>query len=443
MPGKVAIVSLGCAKNQVDTENMAGVLSEAGYILTGNPEEAGLILINTCGFINAAKEESIDTILEMAQIKQSNPRAKLVVAGCLAQRYLEDLAETLPEIDGFLGTGKTAHIARIIERVLNGERVLGLHEANAQQQVNLPRISLNPSATAYVKIAEGCDNRCTYCAIPRIRGPYTSRPLEAIVEEAEMLVHQGIKEVILIAQDTTGYGLDLYGEYRLSALLQRIVQLPGLEWIRLLYSYPARIDDALIEVIAGEPKICNYLDIPLQHAHQRVLRSMGRRGGPRQIAELIAKLRKTIPDLTIRTTMMVGFPEETEEEFARLLDFMEETRFDWAGVFTYSREEDTPAAAMEVQVDEEVKEERYHRLMMLQREITRERNSAWVGRVVPVLVEGVSEEKSDLYYGRSERSAPEVDGLVYFKAPMAIIGEFVPVRITCAEDYDLIGEMEA
>ncbi|MHB1418776.1 MAG: 30S ribosomal protein S12 methylthiotransferase RimO [Bacillota bacterium] len=442
MPGKVAIVSLGCAKNLVDTENMVGVLNEAGFQLTENPEDAGVILVNTCGFITAAKEESIDVILEMAQIKQLNPRAKLVVTGCLVQRYLGDLAETIPEIDGFLGTGKTEHITAVIERVLNGERVLDASGPIKPAEGNLPRVSLTPSATAYIKIAEGCDNRCTYCAIPSIRGPYNSRPMESIVEEAKMLVHRGVKEVVLIAQDTTVYGWDLYGEYRLSALLRQMVQVSGLEWIRLLYCHPYRIDDDLIQVIAGEPKICKYMDIPLQHAHQRVLRSMGRRGGPNQIAKLISKIRETIPDITLRTTMMVGFPGETETEFGCLLDFLQEARFDWAGVFSYSREEDTPAAAMTAQVDEEVKEERYHQLMMLQREITRERNNTWIGRVVKVLVEGKTQGDPDIYYGRTERCAPEVDGLVHFSASAAQTGEFVQVLITAVDDYDLIGEME-
>ncbi len=439
---KVAVVSLGCAKNLVDTENMLGLLAEKGYQLTTDEMQADLLLVNTCGFIESAKEESIDAILELARYKKEKG-SKLVVTGCLAQRYKDELLQEIPEIDAIIGTGNIERVVEVVEKAVSGERVDAVCAPDGKINRLLPRVLSNPGQTVYVKIAEGCNNRCAYCAIPAIRGPYRSKPMEIIEQEVQQLVRQGAKEVILVAQDTTRYGYDLYQDYMLAELLGRLCKIPDLAWLRVLYCYPTHFNDRLIEVMASEPKICQYVDLPLQHASDKILKSMNRRDSIQQIKDLIAKLRRVIPDLTLRTTFIVGFPGETEEDFQQLLDFMQEIKFDRVGVFKYSLEEGTPAALMPNQVPEEIKEERYHRAMALQQRISQKLNEQKIGRRLEVLVEGELSDQPGVYVGRSRGDAPEVDGLVYFKAGRKVhFGELVNVQIKSATEYDLTGVLK-
>jgi ribosomal protein S12 methylthiotransferase len=434
------MVSLGCAKNLVDTELMLGQLDAAGFIITPRPEEADVLLVNTCGFITPAKEESIDQILDLAQYKKSGRCRVLLVTGCLAQRYPGELLDEMPEIDGVLGTGMVDRVVDVVRRALAGERVLAVGEPGFDYDADLPRIRTTAEHTAYVKIAEGCSNCCTYCAIPSIRGPYRSRTLESIRQEVEALAAGGVKEVILVAQDTTRYGLDLYGERKLAPLLRSLNGISGIRWIRVLYGHPDGITAELIDVFLSCDKICRYIDLPLQHASPAVLARMGRGSSAYRLRELVHKLRRAIPGLTLRTTFMVGFPGEREEDFQQLLDFMREMRFERAGVFKFCAEEGTPAAAMTGQVPEEVKEERYHRAMALQQQISLEHNRSLVGSLVSVLVEG---KKGSRYFGRTQADAPEIDGRVYFTAGRVTPspGDFVLVKITRAGEYDLMGEL--
>lgn len=435
---RIAVISLGCNKNLVDTENMLGLLGEQGYVLTSDESQADILLVNTCGFIESSKDESIQAILEMVQYKEEN-QAKLIVTGCLAQRYPEELMKEIPEIDGLVGTAGVPDIVTVVEQVLGGRQVNAVCEPKYNVERLLPRVLSNPGFSAYVKIAEGCNNRCAFCAIPNIRGRYTSKPMDMIVSEVEQLVADGIKEIILVAQDTTRYGIDLYGQHRLPQLIEKLVAIEGLAWLRILYCYPTDFTDELIDTIAEQPKVCKYIDLPLQHASDKILKQMHRRGSVTEIKTLISKLRKKIPNLTLRTSFIVGFPGEEPEDFQQLLDFMQEIRFDRVGVFKYSQEEGTPAADMP-QINELIKEERYHSAMQLQQRISLENNQKKVGQVLAVLTEGEMSDQPGTYVGRSQGDAPEIDGLVYFKAGRKVeAGEIIPVKITEATEYDLIG----
>lgn len=444
MPVKVAVITRGCDKNTVDSESMLGLLQANGYELVDEPYQADALIVNTCGFIAAAKEESINTILEAAQLKKIKPELKIIAAGCMVQKYCQELAAEIPEIDGFLGSNNVPGLLTLLDKVLSGDRVTRLENGVVDPDLYIPRISTTPHFYSYLKIAEGCDNRCSYCAIPVMRGDYSSRSIPVLLKEAAFLVEKGVKEISLVAQDITLYGKDLYGRESLTKLLQELVKIEGLEWVRLLYCYPTHISDELIDLIARERKICKYLDIPLQHADQEILNKMGRKQKTEKVVELIQKLRKKIPDLALRTTFIVGFPGEREQHFATLLKFMKEVEFDWAGVFTYSPEEGTPAAEFPEQVPEEIKEERYHRAMLLQREITSRRNVRWLGQSLTVLIEKAAREQGKgIYQGRTQHQAPEVDGVVFFKGCDLNPGEFVPVSVTGVEDYDLLGESKA
>lgn len=435
---RVAIVSLGCSKNLVDSEVMIKSILNNDYEITNSTETADVIIINTCGFIESAKQESIDTILEMAGNK-TNGRCKVLIAsGCLAERYRDELMKELPELDAVIGTGDYKDIADVIRKALRGEKVVLYGHQDLVDIDKLPRQISGFGASSYLKIAEGCDNRCSYCIIPALRGRYRSRRMDDILEEAEELAKNRIKEVNIIAQDITRYGIDLYKSYKLSELLKRLAKIEGIEWIRLLYSYPDEFNDELIEVIANEDKICKYLDIPIQHGSDRILRKMGRRSSRERIIRLIEKLRKRIPEIVLRTTLIVGFPGETEKDFNELYDFVSEVKFNRLGVFTYSREEDTPAYNMPDQIEEAVKQNRLEKIMLLQKGISLEYNKKLVGQTLKVLVEGVSDKG---YFGRSFMDAPEIDGKIYFKSDKSIIpGDFCHITVKKAYEYDLVGE---
>lgn len=443
MISKVASVTLGCAKNQVDTEFMLGSLMGTKYLVVTRPDLADAVVINTCCFIDAAKEETVNTILEVAEMKKTQPGLKLIVAGCAAQKYSKELLEELPEIDVLLGVGQLGRLKEVLDLLNQGcpTPLVFVEENPVDVNPSTPRWGV-AGPSAYLKIADGCDNHCTYCVIPQIKGPYRSRPLEVLVREARDLAARGVKELCLVAQDVTAYGLDLYGDLRLPELLRQLVEIEELRWIRLLYCYPTYITDELLQLIGEGRKICRYLDIPLQHGSSAVLKRMGRKGDRPFLERLLERVRRAVPEIALRTTFIVGFPGETEAEFQELLDFMQQQRFQWAGVFTYSQEPDTPAARMKEQVPERVKEERYHRAMMLQREITLQLNEKWVGRKLEVLVEGVSPDREDLYVGRAYLHAPEVDGQVYFTSSLVHRpGDMVKVLVTHVAEYDLLGEM--
>jgi len=439
MPESVSVVTLGCEKNLVDSEIVSGLLHERGYRLVDRPEDATVVIVNTCAFIDAAKEESVQTILELAELKKTSRLKALIVAGCLAQRYKEELLTEMPEIDGVVGTGDFVRMADIVDEALRGRRPAYIGNPVYAYEELLPRRLSTPKYTAYVKIAEGCDNNCTFCSIPLMRGGFRSRRMETIVDEVKRLAEQGVKEISLIAQDTTNYGADLYEGHKLPELLQRVSEVPGIAWVRLHYAYPGFFTDELIDVFASNPKICKYVDMPLQHSEDRILKLMRRPGRQRDVRELVAKIRARIPDVALRTSIIVGFPGETEEDFGRLCDFVREMKFDRLGVFTYSREEDTPAARLPDQVPEDIKEYRAHALMEVQREVARENAAKYVGRTLDVLLERY-DEKSGVYVGRSQYDAPEVDGDVYVSGIKAKIGDIVKVRITHAYEYDLSGE---
>ncbi|MGN0150304.1 MAG: 30S ribosomal protein S12 methylthiotransferase RimO [Clostridia bacterium] len=438
MSCNIGLVSLGCAKNQTDAEIMLGLVAEEGFNITYNPVEADVIIVNTCGFIESAKRESIDTLLEMAEYK--NGRCKLLIAtGCLAERYSNEILIELPEVDAVLGTGDYDKITDIIKAAFEGEKPVLCGNKDRTPEERLPRILSTPPYTAYLKISDGCDNNCTYCAIPKIRGRFRSRRIEDIVEEAQSLAENGVKELILIAQDTTRYGKDLYGKYSLDKLLEELVKLEGIEWIRVHYYYTEAITDELIDVMAKYDKICNYIDMPIQHANNDVLRRMARRTSKEQMLEKISKLRSSMPDCVIRTSIIVGFPGETEEQFEELYDFVKDVRFDRMGVFAYSQEEDTAAASFPDQIDEEIKEERLDRLMTLQQGISLELNREKIGKTLEVIVEGYDAE-SFLFYGRSRGDSIEVDGKVYFGTEEEVSeGDIIMVEILDADEYDLTG----
>lgn len=431
---RIAIASLGCSKNLVDTEYMLGMMKAEGMELVEDESLADAIIVNTCCFINDAKQESIDTILDVAQWKTDGNCKRLIVTGCLAQRYRDEIINELPEVDAVVGVGELEQIAAVLRETK--QQVL-CEKAHHFPQAKRERTT--PPYTAFLKIADGCDNCCTYCIIPSVRGSLHSQPMEALVEEAGQLARDGVKELIVIAQDTTSYGVDLYGQPKLCQLLEQLCELDGIEWIRLHYCYPERITDELIDLIARQPKICNYLDIPIQHCNDQVLKRMGRRGNKEQLVDLIRRLREKIPGITIRTTLISGFPGETEEQYQELYDFVAQMRFERLGVFAYSQEEETPAAIMEDQIDEAVKLQRQEMLMLLQGEIAEAHSAAKVGKVVRVLVEGY-DDLVNQSYGRTAADSVDIDGKVFFTSTTKPTpGQFVEVEITQYFDYDLFG----
>lgn len=444
---KIGVVSLGCPKNLVDSETMLGLIHEENYEITNDPSEAEIIIVNTCGFIESAKEESINTILQMAEYKKSGSCKYIIVTGCLSQRYAEELFSELPEADAIAGVEVYDEIGSIIKRVMNGERFIMLERSKpdviyTSKETFLPRILTTPSYTAYLKIAEGCDNCCSYCAIPKIRGPYRSKPMEQVLKEAKALADNGVKELIVVAQDTTRYGEDLPGgKLLLADLLKELNKIESLKWIRVMYCYPNNFTDELIETFASLDKVCKYVDLPLQHASNRLLASMNRYDTREEVETLLAKLRKRIPGIVIRTTFIVGFPGETDADFEELKEFVEQQRFENAGVFAYSQEEGTVAGAMPNQIPDEIKQERYHELMALQAQISEEIHNDTEGQTLEVLVEGIEEDGSGLHYGRSYREAPDIDGLVFIENPGDIKpGCFVKVNILQGFTYESVGE---
>lgn len=445
MREKVSIISLGCARNLVDTEVMAGLLQQGDYEMVPEPAEADIVLINTCSFIDAAKEESIETILETARLKEEGRLQTLVVAGCLPQRYSAELSSELPEVDLFIGTGEVPRIVEILKE----------HRGNKQKRLYVgiprylydhftPRLRTTPSYTAFLKVSEGCDHKCAFCIIPQLRGPHRSRPIDSIVKEAMTLAETGVKEINLIAQDLTAYGRERRDGTMLYGLLKEMVRVPGVQWIRLLYAYPNFLDEPLLRLIQDNEKICKYIDIPFQHISGRILRKMRRGKSGTAVREAVHKLRKAIPGMTIRTSLIVGFPGEIEEDFQELLDFVEQAQFDRLGVFKYSAEEGTAAARMEDQISEDEKERRWQEVMELQAEISRRKNESLIGTVQRVIIDGYDAE-TERFFGRTQAHAPEVDGVVYLENGLTDKGRkdmrpgnLVDVRITQALDYDLI-----
>ena len=437
----ILFISLGCDKNLVDSEVMLGLLDKKGYQIVDSEEDADIIVVNTCCFIHDAKEESIQTILEMAEYKKEGKLKALIVTGCLAQRYQQEIIDEIPEVDAVLGTTSYDHIVEAVEEALAGNGHVVLEDVDALPDVKEKRLVTTGGHYAYMKIAEGCDKHCTYCIIPKLRGNYRSVPMEKLLAEAKDLADQGVKELILVAPETTVYGKDLYGEKSLHKLLRELCKISGIQWIRILYCYPEEIYDELIQTIKEENKVCHYLDLPIQHASDAVLKRMGRRTSKAQLVEIIEKLRKEIPDISLRTTLITGFPGETQEQHEELKDFVDEMEFDRLGVFTYSPEEDTPAATMTEQIPEEVKEDRQAELMELQQEIAFDLAEDMVGREVLVMIEGkVADENA--YVGRTYKDAPNVDGLIFINTDEELMsGDFARVRVTGALEYDLIGEL--
>ncbi|MBR5579325.1 MAG: 30S ribosomal protein S12 methylthiotransferase RimO [Lachnospiraceae bacterium] len=441
---KILFVSLGCDKNLVDSEMMLGMLAKEGFSFTDDEREAEIIVINTCCFIHDAKEESVNTILEMSELKKEGKLKVLVAAGCLAQRYQAEIREEIPEVDVIIGTTAIDQIVEAVKEVLAGEEtgLKHIEDINREPVFGKKRMVTTGGHFAYLKIAEGCDKHCTYCIIPKLRGSFRSVPMEALLEEARELADQGVRELILVAQETTVYGMDIYGRKALPELLDRLNEIPGLYWIRILYCYPEEITDELIQAIKRNEKVCHYLDMPIQHGCDGILKRMGRRTTGSDLRSIIEKLRKEIPDICLRTTLITGFPGETEENHEELMQFVDELEFDRLGVFTYSPEEDTPAATMEGQISEEVKLERQACLMELQQEIAYEKAENMIGQKLMVMIEGkVADENA--YVGRSYKDAPNVDGYVFVNTEQELMtGAFVPVKITGSYEYDLIGEID-
>ncbi|MFQ9511151.1 MAG: 30S ribosomal protein S12 methylthiotransferase RimO [Lachnospiraceae bacterium] len=437
----ILFISLGCDKNLVDTEKMLGLLRKEGYQFTDVETEADIIIVNTCCFIGDAKEESINTIIDAADNKVNGKCKAIIVTGCMAERYKEEILKELPEVDGILGIASYQEIGAVITEALGNHKPQVFHSNNELVKTDAGRVVTTGGHYAYLKIAEGCDKRCTYCIIPKIRGSYRSVPMEELVAEAEMLVEDGVKELILVAQETTLYGVDLYGKKSLPELLRKLGAISGLQWIRIQYCYPEEITDELIHAIKDEPKVCHYLDIPIQHASDKVLKRMARRTNRLELTEMIQKLRKEIPDIALRTTLIAGFPGETEEDHEEVLDFIDEMEFDRLGVFAYSLEEDTPAAKLPEQIPDEIKEERRDAIMALQQEIAFEKCQDMVGRVVEVMIEGkVADENA--YVGRTYMDAPGIDGYIFVNTGEALMsGDFARVKVTGAQEYDLIGEL--
>ncbi|MBO5237206.1 MAG: 30S ribosomal protein S12 methylthiotransferase RimO [Lachnospiraceae bacterium] len=437
----ILFVSLGCDKNLVDSEVMLSLLKKHGYNITNEEQEADVAVINTCCFIHDAKEESINTILELAQLKETAKLKALIVTGCLAQRYKDEIQEEIPEVDAILGSTNIDDIVTVVNQAMIGEKVICCKDIQYLPSNLTDRVVTTGNAMAYLKIAEGCNKRCSYCIIPFLRGNYRSIPMEEVLETAKKLAAEGYKELVLVAQETTVYGQDLYGEKRLPQLLQELSQLEGIRWIRLLYCYPEEITDELIQTMAENEKICHYIDMPIQHSEDEILKAMGRRTSRRQIEEVVEKLRTAMPDIAIRTTLITGFPGETKEQHEALLEFVDDMEFERLGVFTYSPEEGTRAAEFPNQIPEEEKKQRQDELMALQQEVSYDNNQRMLGKQLEVLVEGYLYEE-DVYIGRSYREAPNVDGYIFINAEEEIVsGEMVTVRITDANEYDLIGEV--
>lgn len=437
----ILFISLGCDKNLVDSEVMLGLLDAKGYQIVDDETQADIIVINTCCFVHDAKEESIQTILEMAEYKTEGRLKALIVTGCLAQRYRQEIIEEIPEVDAVLGTTAYDKIVEAVEEALAGAGHVELENVNALPLVDTKRLVTTGGHYAYMKIAEGCDKHCTYCIIPKLRGNYRSVPMERLIQEAKDLAEQGVKELILVAQETTLYGKDIYGEKSLHKLLRELCKVDGIRWIRILYCYPEEIDDNLIQVMKEEKKLCHYLDLPIQHANDEILKRMGRRTSKAQLEEIIGKLKREIPDITLRTTLITGFPGETEEQHEELKAFVDEMEFDRLGVFTYSPEEDTPAAEMPDQIPEEVKEDRQAEIMELQQEIAFAQAEDMISEEVLVMIEGkVADENA--YVGRTYKDAPGVDGLIFINTDEELMsGDFARVKVTGAVEYDLIGEL--
>lgn len=437
---KIALESLGCSKNLVDAEIMMGILNRKGYKLVGEFEEADIILVNTCGFIESAKQESIDTILDLAQLKENGNLKLLIVTGCLAQRYAKELQAEIPEIDAIVGTGSYQQIDEIIANLEKENNIVSLNDIEFAYNEDLPRYVTTPEYMAYLKIGEGCDNHCTYCIIPKLRGRYRSRKMEDIIKEAKDLASKGVKELVVIAQDTTKYGLDLYGEVKLPQLLEELAQIDGIKWIRIMYSYPESITEELVKVIKKYDNICNYFDMPIQHASNKVLKLMNRHTTKEDIKSKVEMIRKYIPDATLRTTIIVGFPGETDEDFNELVEFAKDMKFDRLGAFAYSREEDTPADKLPNHLDEDVKLQRRDQLMLVQQEISQNLNAQKIDNKYEVLIEEQIEDK--VYIGRTQGDAEEIDSIVYVKSENQLeIGSFVKVKINNALEYDLMGDV--
>ena len=441
MNKKIGMVSLGCPKNQVDAEIMLYRLKEAGYEITGNEGEADLVIVNTCGFIEDAKREAIDNILELGQLKEDGSLKGLIVTGCLAERYANEVIDEMPEIDALLGIGCNADIVSVVERVLSGEKGIALFAEKEKLDMDSDRILATPRYTAYLRVADGCDNCCTYCTIPSIRGHFRSRTMESVLDEANRLAKRGVRELVVIAQDTTRYGEDIYGKLMLAELLNKLCEIDGIEWIRILYAYPERITDELLDTMASQPKIMKYIDIPIQHCNGEVLRNMNRRGDRRSLTELIAKIRAKMPDVAIRTTLITGFPGETEEQFTELCEFVNEIGFDRLGCFAYSAEEGTPAAEMDNQCEKSVKERRAEVIMNDQLRIISEKNQEKIGKTLDILVEGY-DNYIRCCFGRSYADAPEIDAKIFFapSSPRPSEGDIVKVEIFDTIEYDLLGQ---
>ena len=443
---KIGFVSLGCPKNQLDTEVMLHEILQAGYEITPEEIEADVIIVNTCAFIESAKKEAIENILDVAWLKKHRNLRAIIVTGCLAERYGEEIFRELPEVDAVLGVGSIHNIVEAIRAVTTDKKKGSKKKYFSREDANTVRLGgdrvvTTPDYTAYIKIAEGCDNRCAYCAIPSIRGKFRSRPMEELVEEAKWLETLGVRELVVVAQDVTRYGLDLYGKYALSELLHRITEETKIPWIRLLYCYPDKVTDELIAEIRDNPRILKYMDLPLQHVSDHMLSAMNRHGDGSTVREVVRRLRSEIPDIVIRTTFIVGFPGETEEDFCELCEFVKESRFDHAGVFTYSREEGTPAFDLPDQIDEQLKTDRMDILMRMQMEINEELNREKIGRVVDVICEDY-DPVAEIHFGRSAADAPEIDGKVYFRSEERIMpGSFVRVKVRDVVDYDLYGNI--
>ena len=443
----IGFVSLGCPKNQTDTEVMLHELITAGYEITAEETEADIVIVNTCAFIESAKKEAIDNILDVAWLKENRGLRGIICCGCLAERYREEVFKELPEVDAVLGTGSIHDILEAVEAVSRGEKYYSC-KPNEELKLGGDRLLIQPEFSAYIKIAEGCDNRCTYCAIPGIRGKFRSRPIEDVVAEARDLERLGAKELVIVAQDTSRYGFDLYGEYSLARLIRELTAKTSIPWFRVLYCYPDKITDELIAEFRDNPRLLKYIDLPIQHISDDILRRMNRHGNSDVVKDAVRRLREGVPGITIRTTAIVGFPGETDEQFTELCDYITEARFDRFGAFTYSREEDTPAYDFPDQIDEQVKQDRYDRIMEIQLGIHEELNRRKIGRKLRVLCEGY-DPVAGVFYGRSEADAPDIDGKVYFTggrvsgqtALWPLPGDFVKIMVTDAEDYDLIGEI--
>ena len=439
---KVLFISLGCDKNLADSEEMLGMLVERGYEITNDETEAEVIVINTCAFIHDAKEESVNTILEMAKYKETGSLKALLVTGCLAQRYKEEIVQEIPEVDGVLGTASYDEILAALDHIFEGESFLKFKDINSLPKNSKKRVVTTGGYFEYLKIAEGCDKHCTYCIIPKLRGSFRSVPMEQLLEQAQYLADQGVRELILVAQETTVYGKDLYGEKSLHILLKKLCKISGIQWVRILYCYPEEIYPELIQTMKEEPKICHYLDLPIQHCSDKILKKMGRRTTKQELVDIVETLRKEIPDILLRTTLITGFPGETQEDHEELMEFIDTMEFDRLGVFTYSPEEDTPAAKMQDQIDEEVKLDRQAELMELPQEISLDKGNAKIGSVVEVMIEGkVADENA--YVARTYGDAPNVDGYIFVNTDRELMsGDFARVHVTGALEYDLIGELE-